>query len=123
MVLAHADQVHVAHAVLHEAEQVAHQPVVLAQRQRRRAQLVHQHRVVGRTQVALAPEAGVLLQDRRVVGRREAADVHFGLRSSGTTEPDSPAIAAGGHGPIQLSRAPSTVITEPEVKSPAGEAR
>ena len=48
---------------------------------------------------------------------------HFGRRSSATGSPPSPAIASGGQGPAQLSRAPSIVIVVPEKKSPAGEAR
>ena len=123
LLAAHADQVHVAHGARHEAEQVTNQLPVVVQRDRRVGELVHQHRVVGGAQVALAPELLVLLEDRRVVRRCRAADVHSGFRSSATTLPDSPAMAPGGHGPIQLSRAPSTVITEPEVKSPAGDAR
>ena len=43
--------------------------------------------------------------------------------SSATGSPPSPAIASGGQGPAQLSRAPSIVIVVPEKKSPAGEAR
>ncbi len=44
-------------------------------------------------------------------------------RSSATGLPPSSAIASGGQGPAQLSRAPSIVIVVPEKKSPAGEAR
>src|SRR5437764_12083073 len=44
-----------------------------------------------------------------------------GLRSSVGTSPsrDSP---SGGQGPVQLSSAPSSVITEPEKAEPSGEA-
>ena len=52
-----------------------------------------------------------------------AGAAHFGLRSSATGSPLSSAIACGGQGPAQLSRAPSIVIVVPEKKSPAGEAR
>src|SRR5204863_2167525 len=44
-------------------------------------------------------------------------------RSSASGSADSPVAPGGGHGPNQLSRAPSMVITQPERKSPAGEAR
>ena len=37
--------------------------------------------------------------------------------------PSASAATAGGHGPTQLSRTPSTVSTVPETKSAAGEAR
>ena len=47
----------------------------------------------------------------------------FRRRSSATGVPVSSAIASGGQGPAQLSRAPSIVIVVPEKKSPAGEAR
>ena len=54
---------------------------------------------------------------------RARAAQSFGRRSSATGSPLSSAIASGGQGPAQLSRAPSIVIVVPEKKSPAGEAR
>src|SRR5205807_7494457 len=45
---------------------------------------------------------------------REIAQDGFGRRSSASGLPASSAIGAGGHGPSQLSRPPSTVITVPE---------
>ena len=38
----------------------------------------------------------------------------MGPRASVGTSPPSPASVGGGHGPNQLSRAPSSVTTEPE---------
>jgi hypothetical protein len=46
-----------------------------------------------------------------------------GFRSSASGAPSASAAPAGGQEPNQLSRAPSIVSTEPEKKSPAGEAR
>jgi hypothetical protein len=43
-------------------------------------------------------------------------------RSSTGTSPDSSARPGGGHGPIQLSRAPSSVTVEPLKARPRGEA-
>src|SRR4051794_23703435 len=46
----------------------------------------------------------------------------FGRRSSVGTMPASSTSAAGGHGPYQLSRAPSSVTTDPLSRRPSGEA-
>ena len=65
-------------------------------------------------------------RDRRPVRRHDdlgGPTQRPGLRSSASGSPDSPAPSGGGQAPNQLSRAPSIVITQPEKKSPAGEAR
>lgn len=56
-------------------------------------------------------------------GPRGARPVYLGRRSSAGGSPEPPVISPGGQGPNQLSRPPSTVITDPETKSPASEAR
>src|SRR5262245_60599208 len=45
----------------------------------------------------------------------------LGRRSSAGTSPPAPVIEGGGHGPNQLSRAPSSVTTEPDSAAPSGE--
>ena len=70
----------------------------------------------------LHPRAGDQ-RDRRSVHRHVLLD---GPTPSAAPPERLPALAAappGGQLPNQLSRAPSTVITQPEKKSPAGEAR
>jgi hypothetical protein len=55
---------------------------------------------------------------REALGSRLNSRERYGLRSSAGGSP-----GPGGQEPNQLSRAPSRVITVPEKKSPAGEAR
>src|SRR5215213_9987858 len=49
---------------------------------------------------------------------QRAQELQLGRRASAGIPPPSSARAAGGHGPNQLSRAPSSVTTEPESAAP-----
>ena len=64
-----------------------------------------------------------LLHGRVFPTARSRLSQSFGRRSSASGSPASSLAPPGGQAPNQLSRAPSIVITQPERKSPAGEAR
>src|SRR5215203_5250109 len=59
-----------------------------------------------------------------MIAAAEARDYEpggFGPRASVGISPASPPSVSGGQGPNQLSRAPSSVTTEPESAAPSGE--